>query len=239
MNSNNKAALVTGGANRIGKAICLALAEKGYHIALHYGQSKKEAEKTAEKIRDHHVQCVLFQCDFNHSKSVAQLISRVFQKFPGCNLLVNSASVFKRASFQETDLNLLEKHLAVNFTAPFFLSQQFAQACASGLIVNLLDTKISKNSEQFFAYTLSKKLLYELTLMTARVMGPAVRVNGICPGIILSSTETSREMLEKMVQRLPLRKKGNPDNIIQALLYLIENEFVTGDCLFVDGGEHL
>ncbi|MBN2104679.1 SDR family oxidoreductase [bacterium] len=239
MKSNHKAALVTGGAKRLGKAICLALAEKGYHIALHYGQSEQEAEETAGLIQRQSVKCTLFKCDLSDMTAVEKLVSRVFQEFPGCSLLINSASVFKRGSFQNTDLAFLEKHLTVNFMAPFLLSQKFAQSCSSGLIVNMLDTKISKHSKHFFAYTLSKKLLHEFTKMAASTLGPAIRVNGICPGIILPSTETSQEALEKMIRKLPVKRKGSPENIIRAVIYLIENEFVTGDCLYVDGGEHL
>jgi NAD(P)-dependent dehydrogenase (short-subunit alcohol dehydrogenase family) len=239
MKQNNKAALITGGANRIGKAMCLALAEKGYRIALHYGRSKQAAQETAELIQKRGVDCRLFQCDFLDLNAVDALVFRVFQVFPGCNLLVNSASIFKRGTYQQTDLAFLENHLTVNFKAPFLLSRKFAEACSYGLIVNMLDTKITKNSTQFFAYTLSKKLLHEFTHMAAAVLGPTVRVNGICPGIILPSTETSEENLQKMIRKLPLNRKGDPQNIVRALLYLIDNEFVTGDCLFVDGGEHL
>ncbi|MFC1569352.1 SDR family oxidoreductase [bacterium] len=239
MKSIKNAALITGGAKRMGKAFCLALAEKGYDIALHYGNSIAEAETTAVAIRQFNVECEIFQCDMNNPEAVQKLIPDVFHKFPHCNLLINNASIFKRGKFSETDLIFLEKHLTINFKAPFLLSQKFANLCNSGLIINMLDTKISANSENFFAYTLSKKMLYEFTRMAAKVLGPKNRVNGICPGIILPSTETSKETLEKMIQKLPLMKKGEPKNIINALFYLIENEFVTGDCLFVDGGEQL
>jgi pteridine reductase len=232
-------ALVTGGARRIGKAVCLALAKRGLNIALHYGRSVDEAEHTAAEIRDHGVACELFQCDLNDLRQVSRLIPAVFNKMEHCQILVNSASLFLRGTFQETSLSFLEDHLTINFKSPFLLTQQFSEYAAKGLIINLLDTRITRTSENFFAYTLSKKILYELTRMSAKVLGPDIRVNGICPGIILPSSQTSDEVLNHLIQKLPLERKGNPGHIIQAVNYLIDNDFVTGDCLFVDGGESI
>lgn len=239
MKANQKAALVTGGSKRIGKAICLALAEKGYDIALHYSRSETEAEETAGLIRTHGAQCALYQCDLRDTEAASELIPRVVQTFPNCNCLVNSASVFKRGAFMDSDLGFLDQQMAVNFRAPYLLTRQFARICESGLVVNMLDTKVTRQSTRFFAYTLSKKLLHAFTKMAAAALGPKIRVNGICPGIILPSTETSEQTLEKMIQKLPLQRKGDPEKITRALIYLIENDFVTGECLFVDGGEHL
>lgn len=239
MNSPKNAALVTGGAKRIGRDLCLALAERGYDIALHYGQSLADAEETADRIRKRGVLCRLFQCDLSDAGSVQSLACDVFKEFSYCTLLVNNASYFKRGSFQETDLEFFEHHLAVNFRAPYILSREFARLCKSGLIVNLLDTKITRSSEAFFAYTLSKKVLAEFTRMAAKVLGPGIRVNGICPGIILPSTETPGNVLDELIRALPLARRGDPRHIAEALMYLIDNNYVTGDFLFVDGGEHL
>jgi len=239
MRNRQQAALVTGGSKRLGKSISLALAERGYDIALHYGTSRETAEQTAEAIREYHVQCRTFQCDLNDLQKTGQLVSRVLDTLPHCGLLVNNASVFRRNSFLDTDTEFLEKHLTVNFKAPFILTRQFALLRKSGHVINMLDTKITRASEQFFAYTLSKKLLFEFTQMAAKDLGPAMRVNGICPGIILPSSETSEEVLEKMIRKLPLRQQGTTEDILRGLYYLIDNKFVTGDCLFIDGGEHL
>jgi pteridine reductase len=239
MKAIKKAALVTGGSRRIGRELCLALAARGYDIALHYGQSLADAEETADRIRKRGVLCRLFQCNLSDAGKVQSLIRDVFGEFPYCTLLVNNASYFKRGSFQDTDLAFLERHLDVNFKAPYILSGEFAKLCKSGLIINLLDTKITRSSGAFFAYTLSKKMLAEFTRMAARVLGPGIRVNGICPGIILPSTETPAKVLEGLIRALPLARKGDPHHIVDALLYLIDNDYVTGDFLFVDGGEHL
>ena len=179
-----RTALVTGGAKRIGKAICLALANRGLNIALHYGKSFEAAQETAKEVREHGVKCELFQCDMKDPGQVSMLIPSVFKNLGDCQILINSASLFLRGTFQETSLTILEDHLMINFKAPFLLTQQFSEYAAKGLVINLLDTKITRSSEYFFAYTLSKKLLYELTRMTAKVLGPDIRVNGralFCP----------------------------------------------------------
>ncbi|MBN1780250.1 SDR family oxidoreductase [bacterium] len=237
--TENKAALITGGAKRLGRAIAVALAEKGFNIALHYNRSRSEAEQTSSVIGKRGVRCELFQCDLEDQAAAASLFSDVRHVFPNCTCLVNSASVFERRTWMNTDPDFFDRIMNINFRAPLILSQAFAQSGNSGVIINLLDTKIAHHSEQFFMYTLSKKCLAEFTRMCASVAGPGIRVNGICPGMILPSEETSGAMLDKMAKKIPLQKRGEMQHVVKAVLYLIENEFVTGDFLFVDGGEHL
>jgi NAD(P)-dependent dehydrogenase (short-subunit alcohol dehydrogenase family) len=232
-------ALITGGARRIGRAIALSLVGRGYKIALHYHSSQQDAEKAASDIRSKGVDCELFQCDLSHSGKVATLIPRVFERFPDCNLLVNNASVFQRARLMETDEALFDRHFDTNFKAPFFLSRDFAQHCRKGHIINILDTKISRTLIEYFAYTLTKKALYEFTRMAAKELGPSIRVNGVSPGLILPSADLGPEDFKKMGDRVPLKTTGNPESIVSAIDFLIDNTFITGECIFVDGGEHL
>jgi pteridine reductase len=232
-------ALVTGGAKRIGRAIALSLAERGYGIALHYRSSEAEAKDLAEEISRRGVECRLFRCDFANPADVRLLIPSVFERFPDCNLLINNASVFERVRLMETDDDVFDRHFNVNFRAPFFLSRDFARNCTEGQIINILDTKIMRMQTAYFAYTLSKKALSELTLMAAKELGPRIRVNGISPGLILPSSEMSTEDFTFMGSRIPLGKTGNPANVVSAVHFLVENPFITGEIIFVDGGEHL
>ena len=232
-------ALITGGARRIGRAIALSLAGKEYNIALHYRTSKKDAETAASEIRSKGVECEIFQCDLSNSGKVATLIPRVFERFPDCNLLVNNASVFQRARLMETDEALFDRHFNTNLKAPFFLSRDFARHCRKGHIINILDTKISRILIEYFAYTLTKKALHEFTRMAAKELGPSIRVNGVSPGLILPSADLSSEDFEKMGDRVPLKTTGNPESVVSAIHFLIDNTFITGECIFVDGGEHL
>ncbi len=239
MSSNRKAAIVTGGAKRIGKEIVFYLARQGYDIALHYHQSKTDANSVAKEIEKLGVACALFSYDLSDPATPKDLILEVFETFPDSSLLVNNASIFNRAYFLETDETFFDDHFTVNVKTPFFLSQHFAKQCKAGHIINLLDTKISKNHTPYFAYSLTKKVLFEFTKMAAKELAPSIRVNGICPGLILPSLESGKEGFDKMAQSIPAKRVGNPECITTALDYLLKNHFVTGECLFVDGGEHL
>lgn len=231
--------MVTGGAKRIGFAISCALADLGYDIALHYHLSQAEAEQAAEIIQKKGKQCVLFPCDLNRIDDVLSLIPSVFKVFPDCRLLVNNASIFERAHFMETDPEFFEKHFNVNFRAPFFLSKLFAAQCSLGQIINLCDAKISKEMTSYFVYSLTKKMLYEFTRMAAKELGPNIRVNAVAPGMILPSTLHNEDDLDRMSRMLPLQKKGDETKVVSAIDFLIQNEYITGECIYVDGGEHL
>lgn len=233
------AALVTGGARRIGAALALALAREGYDVALHYLDSEDDAEQTAREVEGTGQRCGLFRCDLRDPGETAALTPRVREGFPHLNVLVNNASIFERAAIRDTDFDLFERHFHVNFRAPFFLTRAFAEGCASGQIVNVLDTRVRKSEPQHAAYTLSKKALLELTRMAARELGPAIRVNGICPGMILAPAGGVADELERRSAALPLQRTGNTANLTAALLFLLDNPFVTGECIYVDGGEHL
>lgn len=232
-------ALVTGGAKRIGRAIALYLADKGFHVALHYRSSEREANEVAEKIQCTGRECHLFHCDFNNMDAVTNLIPSVFDRFPDCNLLINNSSVFERARLKDTDISLFDRQLNTNFKAPFFLSRDFARFCSEGQIINLLDTKISSAHIEYFVYTLTKKAMFEFTQMAAKELGPSIRVNSISPGLILPSRYRFKEDFHQMEKKIPLKKTGQPQDLISAVNFLIDNDFITGECIFVDGGAHL
>ena len=232
-------ALVTGGAKRIGKAIALSLADAGWNIALHYRSSAHEAVSVCDDVRNRGVEGTCFQCDLDQIEEVVHLIPEVHRAFPDLNVLINNASVFGRVSFKDTDPKTLEHFWSVNLRAPFFLTQSFAGQCSGGNIINILDTKVNRNSIAYLAYTLSKKNLADFTRMAAKILGPAFRVNGISPGPILPSSGMSRSDFEKLGSRLPLQTTGHPLHIINAVHFCLENAFITGEIINVDGGEHL
>lgn len=139
----------------------------------------------------------------------------------------------------ETDPDLFDRHMQINFKTPFFLSQDFARICKKGLIINMLDTKIHKTLIEYFVYTLSKKVLFEFTQMAAKELGPDIRVNGIAPGLILPAAGMSEKEFEEMGERIPLKQTGSPQDIVQAVGFFMENDFISGEVISVDGGEHL
>ena len=234
-----KSALVTGGAQRIGKSIVFALSAMGYDIALHYNHSRERAEEIAEQIRLDGGRCELFQADLFRADELSRVMENVFEKFPGLSLLVNNASVFERSTLLETEEELFERQMNINFKAPLFLSRNFARVCREGHIINILDAKIAHNKFNYFAYTLSKKALAEFTKMAALELAPRIRVNGIGPGPILPPPMENDDYLDKLVKNIPLQRRGNPELITHSLRFLLENDYITGQVLYVDGGDHL
>ncbi len=233
------AALVTGGAVRIGKTIALHLASLGYDIALHYNTSPEDAKRTASEIITQGVSCKIFRCDFSKEDQVKNLVKSVKKEFPHFNLLINSASIFKKSVLKNLDYALLDQHLTVNLKTPYILSCEFARLCAHGQIINILDTNITKNKTAYTEYLLSKKALGELTKLSAVQFAPGIRVNAVCPGLILAPTSKDNDYLNRLAKNIPLKKRGNPLNVAHAIQFLTENDYITGQMIFVDGGEHL
>lgn len=235
----SQVALITGGARRIGKAIAIALAHKGYDIALHYNTSAEEAEETAEQIRHLDCTCRTFSAELGDAEQTQKLIPAVVEAMGSVDVLVNNASIFEKGHILETDPDLLDRTLAVNLKAPMLLIRDFARAAEAGLIINLLDTRIRSWRTTYAAYSLSKMGLADLTRMAARELGPDIRVNGVCPGLILEPPGADAGYLERLASHIPLRRRGGVEDVVSAVLYLVEQEFVTGEILFVDGGEKL
>ncbi len=234
-----KAALVTGGGKRLGRAICLALAERGYDIAVHYNRSRSEAEDTAEAIDDLGVNSETFQHDLSDTTNSREFIKSVTKVFPGLSLLVNSASLFENVEFEDVTEEQFDRDFNINFKSPFFLSRYFSKEPSAEHIVNLLDTRVSQIETEHFVYNLTKKALRDFTFMAAKALGPKIRVNGICPGPILPPPGKDKSYLEKISMNTALKTPGKPEYVISALNYLLDNPYVTGECLYVDGGQHL
>ncbi len=235
----NKAALVTGGARRIGREIALSLAEGGWDVVLHYNSSRDDAEGTAEEVRGRGVSCQLVGCDLADSRRMLELLPAAVGLAPALELLVNNASVFERSPIAETEVGLFDSHMAVNLSAPFFLLRDFARLCGRGQVLNLLDTRIVRDESAYAAYTLTRKALAGLTRMAAREFAPGIRVNAVAPGLILPPEGGNREQFERMAARIPLERHGHPRQVAQAAMYLVNSDFVTGQVIHVDGGEHL
>lgn len=231
--------LVTGAAKRIGKAICLSLSSLGFTIALHYNHSSSEAKKLSDKIRNTGSQCRLFRCDLSDEKQALQLIASVRKIFPDLNALINNASIFEPSTIKNSTAPLLRKHFAVNFNAPFILTSQFAQKCKKGHIINILDAHVAQSTTKHSTYLLSKKALYALTQLSAVELAPHIRVNGIAPGLILPPEQKKLDYLKRLSKKVPSQKMGHIDQITHTIQFLLNSPYITGQTIFVDGGEHL
>ncbi len=234
----NKAAIVTGGAHRIGKNICLSLANLGYSIVLHYGSSEEEARQTKDEIEANGVKCQLISQDLSQPNSGPILFDQIHPDFR-IEILVNSAGIFKASGFETTSEDLLDLHYKINLRSPYSLLKTFVNHYSSGHIINILDTKVTQYQTDHLDYLLSKKSLRDLTLIAARSCGPSFRVNGIAPGLILPPAGKDQSYLDQKAEGIPLQKSGGPRDIQQAIQYLVKNPFLTGQILYIDGGEHL
>jgi NAD(P)-dependent dehydrogenase (short-subunit alcohol dehydrogenase family) len=234
-----KAALITGGAKRIGASLAVKLAGEGYDIALHYNTSEAEAIETSSAVRAIGRECALFKGNLRDMNFIPELIRAAFDSFPHLSVLINSASVFRRAEIRNTSVQVFDELINVNYRAPFFLIREFAKFCSQGNIINILDTKISRYQNVYAAYIISRTALKELTAMAAVEFAPGIRSNCICPGLILPAESDDIEYVKKLESRNLLNRTGSPDDIGSAVMFILKNGFFTGQTIFVDGGENI
>ncbi len=241
MSQATGAALVTGGGKRVGQAIAVALARAGRDVAIHYSSSAAGAEATKREVESAGRRAVLIPGDLSDRASVATIVPRSIEAFPHLDVLVNSAGIFRPARLVDTDDALFDDHIAVNLRAPFFLTRDFARLLRApeGSVVNVIDTKAAQEVSGFLAYSVSKKALLAFTRLAARDLGPRIRVNGVCPGDVLPPPGGDESFLERRAARLPLATRGRPEYVAEAVVAFLSQRFTTGQCLFVDGGEHL
>jgi NAD(P)-dependent dehydrogenase (short-subunit alcohol dehydrogenase family) len=232
-------ALITGAGQRIGRAIALKLASHGYSIAIHYNRSKREALTLASDIKKLGVDAAIFGCDLTDSDDTQDLMEQVFKKFPSLNILINNASAFEKSDLKNYDLESFYRNLEIHLQAPYILTAELARRKSSGHIINILDAHIVQHKTPHFDYLLSKKALAEFTKMAAVSLAPKIRVNGIAPGPILSPVGGGNLGKKILANRIPLKRQGSIENITQTIEFLLHNSYITGEIIFVDGGEHL
>ena len=230
-------ALVTGGAVRLGRAIVLHLAGRGYDIALHYATSNESAGETAQEARELGVRCETYCADFTSLNEISLLMGRVLGDFSSLDILVNSAANFIQQNLEETSDRGLLDTININLVAPFTLMREFKRRVTSGLIINILDERILRRVSTFGAYSVSKSALAHLTELSAVEWGETVRVNAIAPGLILPPAGSSNEYLTKSAPNIPTKTHGYISDILRGFDYLIDSPFVNGEILFIDGGQ--
>ena len=237
----NKTALITGAARRIGKAMAQHLASQGWNIAIHYNSSELEARQFCDELVGAYPnqQFEIFKANLNLPDEVELLIPQVIQKMQVIDLLINNASVFEPAQLGDTTTDFLDRQMNVNFKAPFILMHDFAKSFKSGVIVNFVDTRIVTNQSNFAAYSISKKALWELTKMAALEFGPGIRVNAIAPGLTLPPEEKGDDYLLKLAEKIAMKRPGGLEPILKSLDFILNNDYLTGQLLFCDGGENL
>jgi NAD(P)-dependent dehydrogenase (short-subunit alcohol dehydrogenase family) len=237
-----KAALVTGAGKRVGRAIALMLGREGWDVAVHYRRSRDEAEAVVRDIVAGGRRAVAVSADLAREEETAALVTRAATALGPLGCLVNNASVF------EDDLTLTatraswDRHLETNLRAPFLLMQGFARQVppdAQGAIVNLLDQRVWSLTPYFISYTLSKAGLWALTQSMALALAPRIRVNGIGPGPTLPSPRQTEAQFQRQQALMPLGHGTSPEEIAEAVRFILGARAMTGQMIALDGGQHL
>ena len=240
MNLNDKVALVTGGAVRVGKSIAHAFAKTGANIVINYNASENAAHETVREIQALGVRALAVQADVGDVAQCKSLIERVKNEFGGLDILVNSASRFQTTPWATTTAEQWRSVLSVLVDGPFFLSQAAApmmQTRGAGVIINILDLSIYEPWPNFLAHSVGKAGLQALTRGLALELAPTIRVNGVVPGAVLAPEHYQEDKINDVAQRTLLRRWGSPQDVADAVIFLAQADFITGETITVDGGE--
>ncbi len=230
MTLKGKRALVTGGAVRIGRAITEALLAEGAEVIVHFRTSEKEADTFWPNI---------IQADLSDPAQCETLLERAAAQFGPIDILVNNAAVFCQTKLADASHDLVMKELQINLLAPLALIRGFAKQTKTGKIINLLDRRITSHDTTCVPYMLSKKGLEELTKLAALDLAPGITVNAVAPGAILPPPKQADNPAWEYAGTIPLEKRPTPADVAAAVLYLLKSDHITGQTIFVDGGQNL
>jgi glucose 1-dehydrogenase len=246
MELTGKTALVTGGGIRVGRALVMALAEAGCNVFIHYGNSQTGALEVQQEVEALGRKAFTYSADLSDAQATQGIIPKAQEVFGQVDILINSASVFPlEDKFFQVDLDLWEWIFAVNLRAPFQLSQAFAQQVSGdrqGKIININDARIPRPRPDHFVYRLTKRGLWDMTEILALELAPNITVNGLALGQILEAPEApdpEEFMRDYAERRIPLKMTGNPKVVTDAALYLLQQDFLSGTTIRLDGAEYL
>lgn len=243
MDLSGKVALITGAARRVGREIALALADRGAHIMIHYNRSGEEAHETIYELRQRGIKAEAVRGNLGNPLDIERIFVEVEAQFGRCDVLVNNASTFEQADILEMTVDQWNYSVAVNLRAPFLCAQRAAHLMlarnAAGVIVNIGDIAGIVPWVRYPQHSVTKSGLLMLTRVLAKSLAPLIRVNAVVPGPVLKPDEMSEVVWERLGDSLPLFRTGSPANVAQAVIALVENDFITGTILTVDGGDTL
>lgn len=234
------AALVTGASHRIGRVIALDLARAGFDVAVHYRSDPHAAAQVVDQIEAVGRRAIALQADLTDETAARNLVAESARWLGPLTVLVNSASTFEPDEAGAPDRATWDRHFETNLRAPLVLAEAFADQAGQGAsIVNILDQRVWKPTPRFFSYGLSKSALWTATRMLAQAWAPRIRVNGVGPGPTLASTHQDAETFAAEAAGTLMGRPVNPEEIAQAVLYLVGAPSVTGQMIAVDAGQHL
>lgn len=246
MNQQNKIALITGAAKRVGRVIALQMAAAGWDIAIHYGKSKQDALGLISQIEALGRRVIAIEADLQNPEAVKRILPECVAGLGLPNCLINNAALFEYDEPSAFKSDLLNAHMQINLAAPLMLSEQFYHLHADhasqkdpGVIIHLLDQKLDNLNPDFFSYTMSKAALEAAMKMQALHFAPRLRVVGIAPGITMVSGDQSATGFLQAHQMTPLQRSSSPEDIAQGIIYICSATAMTGTTLQIDGGQHL
>lgn len=236
-----RTALITGATHRIGRAITLALAADGWHVAIHYNRSSTEASQLASLIGSEGGRAVPLQCDLSRDDAAEDLFTKCINALGNPTCLVNNAAMFLDDNALELRTEIWDAHMHTNLRAPIFLSMSFAKQLpkgAHGNIVNIIDQRVLRPTPDFFSYTISKSALWTATQTLAQALAPRIRVNAIGPGPVLKSVHQSETDFATEVSETPLKRACPPEEIAEAVRFILASPAMTGQLITLNSGQH-
>jgi len=243
MDISGKKALITGGALRIGNAITMKLVELGAEVAVHYNRSETDAYELCDLINNDGGTAFPVQKDLSLKNASEEIFEELDAMDFVPDILINSASIYKNEGIMDADSDSFHKNLDINSLIPLFLSREMAKRVNAGVIINLLDSRITDYDHLHVPYHLSKQALFSLTRMLSQELSPNIRVNAIAPGAIIAPPDLNpsevKDWKNRVIDANPLKLIGTTEQISETAEFLIKNDYITGQIIFVDGGRHL
>lgn len=238
-----KTAIVTGGVRRLGRHISYYLASEGYNLAIIYNNSsQREIKQTSQYLNNYGINYKLCKCDLTDLKSAKRTIDKIGKEFKTIDLLINNSGIITKVDFEDITPELFDKTIALNVKAPLFTAQyavKYMTRAKNPLIINLASLGGLQNWTGYIPYSLSKTTMIKLTYLLARKLAPKFRVNAIAPGTIIIDGEEKGTPQKIDVKKIPLKKYGSSKDIIEAVKFIINCEYLTGVVIPIDGGRLL
>jgi len=238
----NKNVLITGAATRVGRAIAIHFAEKGWNVALHYFRSSSKAKELKKIIEQNFVKVALIKADLKNPKQTEKIFLLAKKKLGNIDCLVNNAALFEKDDILNFTVKSWNEHLNINLLAPTILTKQFAKQASKKTfsnIINIIDQRIFNLTPYFMSYTISKTGLQTLTKTMAMRLGPNIKVNGIAPGPTIKSKRQTDRHFRNQVKSTLLKKSVRLEDICDTVEFLINNNSITGQIVTVDSGQNL
>ncbi|HZI51258.1 MAG TPA: SDR family oxidoreductase [Terriglobia bacterium] len=242
MDISGKVALITGSSKRVGREIAVELARRGARVAIHYRSDESGARETLRLAEEAGGSGELFQAELTDDIAVDRMFSDLEAKMRVLDILVNNASVFDRGTFEQSTPDLWNRQMDSNAMAPFFIAQRASRLMLrqpQAKIVNLVDVAGETIWPGYLAYSVSKAALIAVNRGLAKVLAPGIQVNAIAPGPVLFPEYYSQDQKRLAIERTLLKREGSAKDIVNAVIFFIENDYITGEVLHVDGGRHM